>query len=337
MGLREGYEDHECLSLNAKVCLCLIFLNYVEEEREELREQVYNAMGEKDESRRTAEESTVQTEVEVQLENKDIEMEQVKEEKKERVKSVEDLTLGEKVEEAIVQEKHGGNEVSSDCPLEDGAARDENPIVAETAAGEKPVVAEEAAEDITVKKAVVGDEAAEEANPISEETKKAVGEDIVPTEKEEKLVLEKTEEEAGKLVVPAAEKEGDKIDNNLVVEKSVNMSGEEVSKTELVTAIEKIEHQVEKTEEKERSSEDNAEKIDTVEQVVNMKEKEELKEPPASGDACFSTPNETITAGTTEQSHEAQSEEKAEAAAKVEKEEEKDEEMGEGEGNRDRG
>uniref|UniRef100_A0A6J0SVA2 Nuclear autoantigenic sperm protein isoform X1 n=1 Tax=Pogona vitticeps TaxID=103695 RepID=A0A6J0SVA2_9SAUR len=307
--------------------------NIDEEEREELREQVYNAMGEKDESRRTAEESTVQTEVEMQLKNKDAEMEQVKEEKKE-VTSIEDLTLREKEEEAIVQKKDGHSEVSSGGLLEDDAGQEEKYMVAERAAGEeKPVVADKVAEDITVKKAVVEDEAAVEPNIVSEEIKEA-GEDIlehgIPAEKEEKLVLEKTEEEAGKLVVSAAEKQGDNIEKNLVIEKLVKPSGEEVSKTELVTAVEKMEHEVEKKEQKEKASDDNAEKLDTVEQVMNLKEKE-LKEPSASEDASSSTPNETIPAGSIEQSHEAQTEEKAEVAAKVEKEEEKDEEMGEGE------
>ena len=228
--------------------------NIDEEEREELREQVYNAMGEKDESRRTAEESTVQTEVESQLKNKDIEMEQVKEEeieqvkeeKKEQVMSVEDQSLGEKEEEAIVQEKHGDNEVSSDDLLKDAAAGDESPLVTEKkdAGEEKPLVAEEVVEDIAVQKPVVENKEAGEANLVSEETKGAAGEDIaendLPVEKEEKPVLEEVEEEAGKLVVPAAEKPGDKIENKLVVEELVKISGEEVSKAELVTAVEKI-------------------------------------------------------------------------------------------------
>lgn len=42
------YFQFMLLSLNSETCLCFMFFNHVEEAREELREQVYDAMGEKE-------------------------------------------------------------------------------------------------------------------------------------------------------------------------------------------------------------------------------------------------------------------------------------------------
>lgn len=51
------------LSLNSKTCLCFMFFNHVEEAREELREQVYDAMGEK-EAKKTEDKSLVKLDME---------------------------------------------------------------------------------------------------------------------------------------------------------------------------------------------------------------------------------------------------------------------------------
>ena len=50
------------LSLNSKTCLCFMFFNHVEEAREELREQVYDAMGEKEEAKKTEDKSLAKPE-----------------------------------------------------------------------------------------------------------------------------------------------------------------------------------------------------------------------------------------------------------------------------------
>lgn len=352
MGWRVGCEDHECLSLNSKICLCLIFLKHVEEAREELREQVYNAMGEKDESRKNPEESLMHTGVEMQL--KDVEMEEVEEEvaaKEEKEKAAalggEDITVVEKKEEQekaekqveAAMEEQKVNEVTTEVALEDGAAREEKPVDAEGTAGEdKPVVVEEAREDAAVQRVVVSEDAAVKVNPVIEEAAEAAGGDTT-LEKEvaageapgkEKVVeiaaQERREEEV--------EKQADTIvEKNPIVEELVKASGE--LEREFMTAVEKVEGQAEKAEEQPAKA--TAEKTEdmkpaTEQVVVNLKEKEETLD---SREGEPSAPNETTPSGSIKQSHEIQPEEKAEVP-KVEKEEEKDDEMGEGEGNRDR-
>ncbi|XP_062995864.1 LOW QUALITY PROTEIN: nuclear autoantigenic sperm protein [Elgaria multicarinata webbii] len=318
--------------------------NIDEEAREELREQVYNAMGEKDESRKTAEESVIETGMELQLKNKDVEMEEVKDEKaKETAMDVEHNTHGEKKEqektekqiEAPVQEKQGVSEITAEDILEDGAAREDKPMASEGAVTEEePVVAEEAGEDSAVKKEVLVDKAAGEAKSITEEIAEVAGKDTIEkqvateeTAGEEKAVLEKIEEEEEKLVVLAAEKQvNTTLEKNLVVEELVKTSGESVEEKECM-AVEKVDCQVEKADDQPaRALDEKTAKIEaSTEKVVELKEKEELKEPVSS------VPDEITPAQAVKQTHEIQTEEKAEVAAKVEKEEEKDDEMREGE------
>lgn len=56
------------LSLNSKTCLCFMFFNHVEEAREELREQVYDAMGEKEEAKKPDDKSLVKPEIDKEQE-----------------------------------------------------------------------------------------------------------------------------------------------------------------------------------------------------------------------------------------------------------------------------
>ncbi|XP_028589512.2 nuclear autoantigenic sperm protein isoform X1 [Podarcis muralis] len=321
--------------------------NIDEEAREELREQVYNAMGEKDESRKNPEESLMHTGVEMQL--KDVEMEEVEEEvaaKEEKEKAAalggEDITVVEKKEEQekaekqveAAMEEQKVNEVTTEVALEDGAAREEKPVDAEGTAGEdKPVVVEEAREDAAVQRVVVSEDAAVKVNPVIEEAAEAAGGDTT-LEKEvaageapgkEKVVeiaaQERREEEV--------EKQADTIvEKNPIVEELVKASGE--LEREFMTAVEKVEGQAEKAEEQPAKA--TAEKTEdmkpaTEQVVVNLKEKEETLD---SREGEPSAPNETTPSGSIKQSHEIQPEEKAEVP-KVEKEEEKDDEMGEGE------
>nr|XP_008107730.2 PREDICTED: nuclear autoantigenic sperm protein isoform X1 [Anolis carolinensis] len=318
--------------------------NIDEEEREELREQVYNAMGEKDESGRTGEESVVKTEVKMQPKTKNVEMEDAKEETlNETAVDVDHNTLEEKKEKQektemqveAVQEKEGGSGVSPEDPLED-KARDEKPVAEERASKEKEELemAEKALEDNTVKGTMALEMTSGEAKSVVKEMPEAAGEDTVEkqvtAEGEDKAVLEKTE---GKLVTLVPEKQAGIMENNAVVEELTKASDEAVEGKEMAIAVEKVECEIEKAEEHPaRASDENVETMDHAEQVVDSKEKEELKEPLASKDVLLSVPSEEMTpGGTNDKCDEVQTEEKVEVAAKLEKEDEKDEEMREGE------
>ncbi|XP_016848715.2 nuclear autoantigenic sperm protein isoform X3 [Anolis carolinensis] len=318
--------------------------NIDEEEREELREQVYNAMGEKDESGRTGEESVVKTEVKMQPKTKNVEMEDAKEETlNETAVDVDHNTLEEKKEKQektemqveAVQEKEGGSGVSPEDPLED-KARDEKPVAEERASKEKEELemAEKALEDNTVKGTMALEMTSGEAKSVVKEMPEAAGEDTVEkqvtAEGEDKAVLEKTE---GKLVTLVPEKQAGIMENNAVVEELTKASDEAIEGKEMAIAVEKVECEIEKAEEHPaRASDENVETMDHAEQVVDSKEKEELKEPLASKDVLLSVPSEEMTpGGTNDKCDEVQTEEKVEVAAKLEKEDEKDEEMREGE------
>ncbi|XP_054837261.1 nuclear autoantigenic sperm protein [Eublepharis macularius] len=135
--------------------------NIDEEAREELREQVYNAMGEKDESRKTAEEPLVLTDAEMQLKSKDVELEEVKEEKvNEEAMDVEKRTCKERKDEQINPEnqmeaaegeKQGASEIVNEGAKEDSAAMKETLVATEEQVGiaeeEKPQPPEEAEEE----------------------------------------------------------------------------------------------------------------------------------------------------------------------------------------------
>ncbi|XP_007441026.1 nuclear autoantigenic sperm protein [Python bivittatus] len=297
--------------------------NIDEEAREELREQVYNAMGE-NESRKTSEDSLVETRVPVK--NKDAEMEEVREEK--AAVNIEDNSFGEKESTTKqvegVQEKQV-SEITVEDSLEDSAAAEEKPE--EIAGGKKPAVAEAAQEDIALKKALVVDKAPGEEKLIVEEAAEAAGGETIQKQAaaEEKLDLQKVEEKAEKLVVMAGEKHTDAKLENSIVETLAKTSGEILEEKQLVSAVDKVEWQAEQT------ATAIVEETDIIagQETLDLKE-EKLKEPVASGEVLPTAPNE-ITSGDVEQSCEIEIEEKAEAAAKVEKEEEKDHEMGEGE------
>nr|XP_060629359.1 nuclear autoantigenic sperm protein isoform X1 [Anolis sagrei ordinatus]XP_060629360.1 nuclear autoantigenic sperm protein isoform X1 [Anolis sagrei ordinatus]XP_060629362.1 nuclear autoantigenic sperm protein isoform X1 [Anolis sagrei ordinatus] len=319
--------------------------NIDEEEREELREQVYNAMGEKDESGRTGEEPVVKTEAEMQPKTKNVEMEDTKEEAlNEPAVDVDHNILEEKKEEqektekqveAVVQEKEEGSGVSPEDPLEDDKARDEKPVAEEKASKEKerPEMSEKALEDTTVKKGTTALEMTSgEAKSLVKEMPEAAGKDTVEkqvtAEGEDKAVIEKAEE---KLVTLVPEKQAGIIENNAVVEEITKASDEAVEGKEVAIAVEKVECEVEKAEEH-PASDENVKTMDPAEQVMDSEEKEESKEPLTSKDVLPSAPSEEITpAGAIDKCDEAQTEEKAEEAAKLEKEDEKDDEMREGE------
>ncbi|KAL7985146.1 hypothetical protein Chor_003716 [Crotalus horridus] len=298
--------------------------NIDEEAREELRDQVYNAMGE-NESRKTSEESLVETRA--QVKNKDAEVEEVREEK--AAVNI-DNNLGEKEKSTKqvedMQEKQI-SEITVKASLEGSAAAEEKP---EEIAGQEKLAAEETQEDIALKKALVVDKTPGEEKLIVEEAAEAASGDSIQKEEtaeEKKLVLQKKEQNEEKLVVLAVEKHTNaKLENSII----------ETSKTSDETEEkEKAEWQAEKGEQTPVPTIQETDMVDGQENV-DLKEEEKLEEPMASGKMLPTAPNEITSPGVVEQSCETEIEEKAEAAAKVEKEEEKDHEMGEGEGNRDR-
>ncbi|KAL8178802.1 UNVERIFIED_CONTAM: hypothetical protein K2H54_056591 [Gekko kuhli] len=341
--------------------------NIDEEAREELREQVYNAMGEKDESRKTAEAPLVLTEAEMQLKSKDVEMEEVKEEKVHKeAMDIEQKTYKEREEEevspenqveAVEGEKQEASEKVTEVAKEDctamkdtlvaakeqvSVAEEEKPVIAEEAEEQTPVTPEEAGEDTTINKPMTTEVAAgtQQPVPVGESGEDASVEKMPVAAKEaageEKPVEvaaheEKIKETSAKLIDQAAEKQTHSTVEKTVVEEVVKTSG--VTIEELATPVEKAESQVETAIEKKPTTtiDEKAKKMETEPVVMDLKEKEE---PLSSGKALPSAASEITAAGGTEPSQEIEIEEKAEAA-KVEKEEEKDDEMGEGEGNRD--
>ncbi|ETE69639.1 Nuclear autoantigenic sperm protein [Ophiophagus hannah] len=296
--------------------------NIDEEAREELRDQVYNAMGE-NESRKTSEESLVETRV--QVKNKDAEVEEVREEK--AAVNIEN-NLGEKEKPSKqvedMQEKQISEKTVKDS-LESSAAAEEKP---EDLAGEEKS-AEEIQEDIELKKVLVVDNTPGEEKLIEEAAEAASG-DTVEKEvtAEEKLALQKMEQRTEKLVVLTAEKHTNaKLENS--IETSVKTSQDILEEKELVPAVDKVELQAEKAE---QTTVAIIQETDIVagQKTLDLKE-EKLNEPMASEEVLPTAPNEITSPRVVEQSCEIEIEEKAEAAAKVEKEEEKDHEMGEGE------
>lgn len=329
VGNRVECEDHKCLSLNSKISLCFIFLLHVEEAREELRDQVYNAMGE-NESRKPSEESLVETRV--QAKNKDAEVEEVREEKA-AVNIDDNLAEKEKSSKQVedMQEKQISEKTVEDS-LEGSAAAEEKPE--ETTGGEN-LAAEETQEDIVLKKILVVDKTPGEEKLIVEKPAEAASGDTVEKEvtAEEKLALQKMEQKAEKLVVLTEKHTNAKLENSMV-EASAKTSQETLEEKELVSAVDKVERKAEKAEQTTVAIQETD--IVAGQEKVDLKEEEKLNEPIASGEVLPTAPNEITSPGVVEQSREIEIEEKAEAAAKVEKEEEKDHEMGEGEGNRDR-
>ncbi|XP_058033279.1 nuclear autoantigenic sperm protein isoform X2 [Ahaetulla prasina] len=299
--------------------------NIDEEAREELRDQVYNAMGE-NESRKPSEESLVETRV--QAKNKDAEVEEVKEEK--AAVTIDD-NLGEKEKSSKQVEDMQEQQVSEktvEDSLEGSAAIEEKP---EETTGEK-LAAEETQEDIVLKKVLVVDKTPEEEKLIVEKPAEEVSGDTVEKEvtTEEKLALQKMEQKAEKLIVLTAEKHTNAKLENSIVETSAKASKETLEEKELVSAVDKVERKAEKAEQTTVAIIQEADVV-AGQENVDLKEEEKLNEPMASGEVLPTAPNEINSPGVVEQSHETEIEEKAEAAAKVEKEEEKDHEMGEGE------
>ncbi|XP_064521427.1 nuclear autoantigenic sperm protein isoform X1 [Pseudopipra pipra] len=282
-----------------------------EEAREELREQVYNAMGEKEEAKKSTEESPVLSEKEIK------------------------------------EEGHETKEVTEEKPKEEATAdRDVKPEEAEEkmeVSVEKEETSEEQKQQVAVEKEAVKEEAAVEGKEVEKEQKTVPEDKVVKAteEKERTEVSDKEakaageEAEAGEVAVEekgeVGEQAAEATDKEPAVEKGEAGEGQaEAAVEEKAGAEEKAEAQAAAAAGQKEAAEGEAEaaeqkKVEEKQELVETateekpgesKETESSKEPvPTEGKE---PPNDL--------------EEKAEVAAKVEKEEKKDDLMEEGEG-----
>uniref|UniRef100_A0A452I2I8 Tetratricopeptide SHNi-TPR domain-containing protein n=1 Tax=Gopherus agassizii TaxID=38772 RepID=A0A452I2I8_9SAUR len=292
--------------------------NIDEEAREELREQVYNAMGEKEESKKSAEESPVLSEAGKETEGENVEM-GVKTREEEAIADMK-TKFKEKAEEQVeadMQEKTVAEEQVAEAIGEQAEVAVEKEALAEeqvTEAAEKQ--AEAAVDEKAVAEAT--EERVEEA--VAEATEKQVEaeamEERLEAAVEEKAVAEATIETAveEKAVAVAI------VEAAAVEEKAVAEATEEQveAAVEEKAVAEAAEEQVEVTEEEKAVTEATEEKLN--------KSKEAL----ASKETLFAAGNATTSAKGKELANEMQTEEKVEVAVKVEKE--RDHLMEEGDG-----
>ncbi|XP_071606374.1 nuclear autoantigenic sperm protein isoform X2 [Heliangelus exortis] len=283
-----------------------------EEAREELREQVYNAMGEKEAARKSTEETPVVSEKEIKEE--DVEMKEIPEEKPTE-KSVADKDL--KLEEAEEKmETPAEKEVSSEeqkqlVAVEKEAVKEETAVEEKVVEKEQMIVPEdkvaEAAEEKERK--TVSDKEAKtvveeaEAGAASAEEKGEVGEQTADATKKEPAV-EKGEAVEGQVESAVEEKAVAQV--TAEAQAAVSVDHKEAAEGEADVAEQK------KVEEKQEPVE-----TATDEKSDESKETESSKEPvPTEGKEPSNDTEEKA----------------AEVAAKVEKEEKKDDLMEEGEG-----
>ncbi|XP_065698410.2 nuclear autoantigenic sperm protein isoform X3 [Patagioenas fasciata] len=279
-----------------------------EEAREELREQVYNAMEEKEEAQKSKEESPVVSE----------------KERKEEDVEMEDITEQKPTEEAI-------------------AVKEEKPEEKTEASVEKEVTSEEQKQQVAVGKEATKEEAAVEEMGVEKE-QNTVPEEKVAEATEERMTEVSGEEakaaveeaEAGE---SAAEEQGEAGEQTAeAAEKALAVAQEEAAEEQAEAAVEEkvvaqevtaevqaaaaaeqkgaAEGETEAAEQKKVEEKQEPVEAAMEEKAGESKETESSKEPvPTEG----KEPSDDI-------------EEKAEVAAKVEKEEKNDDLMEEGEG-----
>ncbi|XP_054690032.1 nuclear autoantigenic sperm protein isoform X1 [Grus americana] len=278
-----------------------------EEAREELREQVYNAMGEKEEAKKSTEESPVLTEKEIKEE--DVEMKEITEEKptEEAVADKEMIKVEEKTE-ASVEKEVTSEEQKQQVAVEKEAVKEEAAVEEKVVEKEQKMVPEDKVAEATEEKGRTTEVSDKEAKAAVEEAK--VGEVAV----EEKgdvgdQTAEATEKE------PAVEK-GETVEGQAEAAVEEKAVAQEVTAAEVQAAV-AVEQKEAGEGEAEAAEQKVEEKQEMVETATEEKpETESSKEPvPTEG----KEPSNDM-------------EEKAEVAAKVEKEEKKDDLMEEGEG-----
>ncbi|CAM4607503.1 unnamed protein product [Caretta caretta] len=296
--------------------------NIDEEAREELREQVYNAMGEKEESKKSAEESPVLNEAGKETEGEDVEM-GGKTREEEAIADVE-TKLKEKAEEQVeadIQEKTVAGEQVAEATEERVEAAMEEEAVAEAteeqveAATEEEAVAEAKVESATEEKAVA--EATEERVEAATE-EEAVAEAKVEAATEEEAVAEAKVEAATEEEAVAEAKVEAATEEEAVAEAKVEAATEE--RVEAATE-ERVEAAAEATEERvEAATEERVEVAMEEEAVAEATEEqvEEATEEEAVAEAEAATEKKAV-AEATEEQVEAATEEEAVAEAMEEK------------------
>ncbi|XP_038000735.1 nuclear autoantigenic sperm protein [Motacilla alba alba] len=268
-----------------------------EEAREELREQVYNAMGEKEEAKKSTEESAVLSEKEIKKE--DVEMKEIKEEPKEAAadKDAKPEEAEEKTEISVGKEETS-EEQNKQMPVKEEAAVEEKEVE------EQKMVPEDKVEKAAEEK--------ERTTEVSDKEGKATGE-----EAEAEVAVEE-KGETGEQAAEATEKEP-AVEKGEAVEGQAETAVEEKAEAQAAAAVEQKETAEGDAEVAEQEkAEEKQEPVETVteEKPCESKETESSKEPvPTEGKE---PPNDL--------------KEKAEVAAKVEKEEKKGDLMEEGEG-----
>ncbi|XP_075615644.1 nuclear autoantigenic sperm protein isoform X4 [Balearica regulorum gibbericeps] len=281
-----------------------------EEAREELREQVYNAMGEKEEAKKSTEESPVLTEKEIKEE--DVEMKEITEEKptEEAIADKEMIKVEEKTE-ASVEKEVTSEEQKQQVAVEKEAVKEEAAVEEKVVEKEQKVVPEDKVAEAT-EKGRTTEVSDKEAKAAVEEAKVR---EVAVEEKGEvgNQTAEATEKE------PAVEK-GETVEGQAeaaVEEKAVAQEAT-AAEVQAAVAVEQKEAGEGEAEAAEQKEEEKQELVETAteEKPGESKETESSKEPvPTEG----KEPSNDM-------------EEKAEVAAKVEKEEKKDDLMEEGEG-----
>ncbi|KAM7106810.1 nuclear autoantigenic sperm protein isoform 1-T1 [Ciconia maguari] len=283
-----------------------------EEAREELREQVYNAMGEKEEAKKSTEESPVLSEKEIKEE--DVEMKEITEEKSTEEAIADKHVKLEEAEEktkASVEKEITSEEQKQQIAVEEEAMEEEAAVEEKVVEKEQKIVPEDKAAEATEEKERMTEASDKEAKAAVEEAEAG---ELAVEEKGEvgEQTAEATEKE------PAVEK-GEAVEGQAeaaVEEKAVAQVTTEVQAAVAVEQKEAPEGEAEAAEQK--KVEEKQEPVDTAteEKPNESKETESSKEPvPTEG----KEPSNDM-------------EEKAAVAAKVEKEEKKDDLMEEGEG-----
>ncbi|XP_015491290.1 nuclear autoantigenic sperm protein isoform X2 [Parus major] len=281
-----------------------------EEAREELREQVYNAMGE--EAKKSTEESTVLSEKEIKEE--DAKMKEITEEKPKEAAADKDAKpkeVEEKTEISVGKEETSSEEQKKEksfCSSEE--QKKQVPVKEEAAVEEKEVEKEQ--KTVPADKIEKATEEKERTTEVSDKEAKAAGEEA---EAGEVAVEEKGE--MGEQSAEATEKEP-AVEKGEAVEGQAQTAVEEKAEAEEAAAVEQKEAAEGDAEVAEQKAEEKQEPVETVneEKPGESKETESSEEPvPTEGKE---PPNDM--------------KEKAEVAAKVEKEEKKDDLMEEGEG-----
>ncbi|XP_074732265.1 nuclear autoantigenic sperm protein [Strix uralensis] len=281
-----------------------------EDSREELRGQVYNAMGEKEEAKKSTEESPVLPEKEIKEE--DAEMRDITEEEPtEEAIADKDVKLEEAEEkmEASVEKEVISEEQKQQAAVEKEATKEEAAVEKKVVEKEQKVMSEDKVAESTEKERtteVAGKEAKAaveeaEAGEVAVEERGEVGEQTAEATEKEPAV-EKREAVEGQAEAAVEEKAVAQV--TAEVQAAVAVEQKEVAEGEAEAAEQKVEEKQEPVETAIEKKLDESKETESSKELVPT----EGKEP--SNDM----------------------EEKAEVAAKVEKEEKKDDLMEEGEG-----